>query len=68
VQDLKQDRRIASTDEGIQIEVSDEQPSKADSPRVKRAQSRSNVNSDSCAQDLKQELEIAVTDDGIQID
>jgi hypothetical protein len=54
VQLAKQKLDIVSTDEGIQIDCSDEQEEKADSPRFAILEPDANVKFESCQQLLKQ--------------
>jgi hypothetical protein len=53
-QPLKHDPQILSTDAGMQIEGSDEQPEKADAPRIEIRQGDSKAKSRSCGQPEKQ--------------
>jgi hypothetical protein len=64
----KEDPEIISTDEGIQIESSDEQFENADSPRIERREPASKLKSESCSQFEKQAFPSVSTDEGIQID
>jgi hypothetical protein len=59
---------MVSIDEGTQIDRSDPQASKADSPRFEIRQPDSNVKRESAAHPLKQELGIVSIDEGMQID
>jgi hypothetical protein len=59
---------MVSSDEGRQIDRSDEQYQNADSPRTKSLDPVSNVKSERRPQLLKHDLEIVSIDEGIQID
>jgi hypothetical protein len=59
---------MTSTDDGIQIDLSLEHFSNADSPRIDSFESGSKRKCLSFSQSFKQDLEIASTDAGIQID
>jgi hypothetical protein len=58
---------MASTDEGMQIDRSDEQSWKANSPRCQIRHSGLNVTVDRFAHCAKQHLEIVSTDEGTEI-
>jgi hypothetical protein len=64
---LKHALEIASIDEGIRIDRSAVQASKAESPRVKTLQPTSNVKLERLAQPRKQPSEIVPSDEGKQI-
>jgi hypothetical protein len=59
---------MASTDEGIQIDRSDEHSKNADLPRFESREPNSNVKFERFSQFEKQASEMASTDEGIQID
>jgi hypothetical protein len=59
---------IVSTDDGMQIDSSDEQEANADLPNIESWQPDSNVTVERLPQFLKQDLEIVLTDEGMQID
>jgi hypothetical protein len=61
-------RPIVTIDEGIEIDSSDEQFSKADSPRIEMLLRGSNVTEERLAQRAKQLLETVPMDEGINID
>jgi hypothetical protein len=61
----KQHFAIVSTDEGIQIDRSDEQFENADSPRTERWQLESKVTVDRLVQSWKHTLQIVSIDEGI---
>jgi anti-sigma regulatory factor (Ser/Thr protein kinase) len=67
-QSLKQYSEIAATDEGIQIDRSEEQQANADLPRVESFEPGSNVTVERLRHERKQAIEIVSTDEGIQID
>jgi hypothetical protein len=56
------------TDDGIQIDSSDEHQEKADSPRLDRIEPASNLKLERFLQKEKEESETAVTDEGMQIE
>jgi hypothetical protein len=68
VHSLKQLSPIASTDAGIQIDLSEQHSSNADFPSVEIREPDSNVKFESIAQSKKQDAEIVSTDEGTQID
>jgi hypothetical protein len=55
-------------EEGIHIDFSNEQPEKADSPRIETLQPGSNVTAERFLHAEKQSSEMIVTDEGTQID
>jgi hypothetical protein len=57
-----------STDEGIQIDWSDEHCENADSPRSESLQPHSNAAEERALHSLKHDLEIVSTDEGNEID
>jgi hypothetical protein len=59
----KQDLQIAPMEEGIQIDCSDEQNSKADGPSIETLHPDSNVKVESFPQDMKQNPGMALTDE-----
>jgi hypothetical protein len=59
---------MRGTDEGLQIDASDEHRQKADSARVESREPASNVTIERCLQQEKQESPILVTDEGTQIE
>jgi hypothetical protein len=65
-QHVKQPLQIISTDEGTHNDRSDEQWSKAVSPRIEMRAPASNANAESLSHSAKQELEIVSIDEGIQ--
>jgi hypothetical protein len=65
---LKQDREIVVTDDGRQIEVSDEQEVNADRPRIESLEPLSNATTNRLWQPWKHRSPIASVDDGMQID
>jgi cell division protein FtsX len=64
----KQYAERVSTNAGIEIDVSNEQPKNALSPTIESFESVSNVTFDSSSQVAKQHLAMVVTDEGMQID
>jgi hypothetical protein len=64
----KNDAEIVSTDAGIQIDCSDEQFRKGESPRLRTFEPDSNVKLESFRQERKQYPPIDVVDEGMQID
>jgi hypothetical protein len=64
---LKQASQSATVDDGIEMVSSDEQNTKADSPRLATREKGSNVTSDRFVQQSKQLLGIVSTDEGMQI-
>jgi hypothetical protein len=64
---MKQNHAIISTDGGMQIDLSDEQPAKADSPRVESLLPLSNVTLESFSHPAKQNFEMISTEEGMQI-
>jgi hypothetical protein len=68
LQSAKQWSPTVSTDEGMQIDRSDEQLEKVDTPRDDSLQSDSKVRCESFPQSMKQDFEIVSTDEGMQID
>jgi hypothetical protein len=65
---LKQSLEIKSTDEGIEIDRSDEQFSNADSPRMEIREPAWNRKSERAQQYEKHDLEMALIDEGMQMD
>jgi hypothetical protein len=66
VQALKQETEMASTEAGTQIDRSDEQDRKADSPTHEIREPASKVKFESFVQDWKQDFEIFSIDAGRQ--
>jgi hypothetical protein len=56
------------TDEGMQIDVTDEQYEKAPAPRVESREPVSNVTIERWSHQEKQESPIVLTDEGMQIE
>jgi hypothetical protein len=56
-QPLKQDAEMASTEDGIQIDFSDEHPTHADSPRIEILQPTSNARKERLVQLEKKDAE-----------
>jgi hypothetical protein len=59
---------MVSTDHGMQIDLSDAQLEKADSPRLEMQQPSSKSRLERFTQSAKQDLEIVSIDEGIQIE
>jgi hypothetical protein len=68
LQNSKQELAIISTDEGMQIDSSDEQFANADFPRCESRQPESNVKSERFLHSLKQKGAIVSIDEGMIID
>jgi hypothetical protein len=68
LQGVKQDLEIVSIDEGRQIDQSEEQWSKADSPRFESREPGSKVKCSRFRQDRKHSWAIVSTEEGMQID
>jgi hypothetical protein len=65
---LKQKSGILSIDEGMQIDLSDEQCPNAESPRAENLEPDSNVKLERSLHLLKQKFGILYIDEGMQID